>query len=304
MSKLIITRGLPASGKTTWASQWVLEDPETRARVNRDSMRAMLHIDKQNSTHRTEVAITKACTDLARAFLRDGVDVVVDDTNLRQRNARQWATLAAVVGADFEVQDFTGVPFTTCLQRNAARPTSDRVPSAVIEKMHAQFLASGPLTDPAADTPVTDEWFPLLRRPDLEPVILVDIDGTVAKCGDRDIYDGSKAHLDTPHRDVIETVKALAFEKSAAIIFMTGRSADYRDVTVEWLAKHFSDYTHGLLMRPSGDNRRDDVVKHELFNNHIRHAYNPIAVFDDRNQVVDMWRAIGLRCYQVAPGNF
>ena len=42
MSKLIITRGLPASGKSTWAKQWVLEDPEHRVRINQDDIRLML----------------------------------------------------------------------------------------------------------------------------------------------------------------------------------------------------------------------------------------------------------------------
>ena len=41
MSKLIITRGLPASGKSTWAKQWVLEDPEHRVRINQDDIRLM-----------------------------------------------------------------------------------------------------------------------------------------------------------------------------------------------------------------------------------------------------------------------
>ena len=42
MSKLIICRGLPASGKSTWAKQWVLEDPEHRVRINQDDIRLML----------------------------------------------------------------------------------------------------------------------------------------------------------------------------------------------------------------------------------------------------------------------
>lgn len=299
MSKLIITRGLPGSGKTTWAEKWVLESPESRVRVNRDSLRAMLHIDKQNATHRTEVAITKACADLARAFLRDGVDVVVDDTNLRQRNARTWATLAAIVGAEFVVQDFTDVPLTTCLDRNAARGQSQRIPSSVIQKMHAQFLASGPLADPKADVPAGDEWEPWAPTEGLETVYLVDIDGTVAIRGDRDIYDGSKAHLDTVFEDVAKVIDYLPRK----IIFMTGRSNEHRQVTEEWLRVNGFG-TPTVHMRPAGDNRKDSVVKHELFNEHIRGKYNVAGVFDDRNQVVEMWRAIGLTVFQVADGNF
>ena len=42
MNKIIICRGIPASGKSTWAKQWVLEDPEHRIRINQDDIRNML----------------------------------------------------------------------------------------------------------------------------------------------------------------------------------------------------------------------------------------------------------------------
>lgn len=42
MSKLILCRGIQGSGKTTWAKQWVLEDPEHRVRFNNDDIRNML----------------------------------------------------------------------------------------------------------------------------------------------------------------------------------------------------------------------------------------------------------------------
>jgi hypothetical protein len=50
--------------------------------------------------------------------------------------------------------------------------------------------------------------------------------------------------------------------------------------------------------------RKDSVVKQELFDEHIRDIYDVVAVYDDRQQVVDMWRAMGIDCFQVAPGNF
>jgi predicted kinase len=302
MPELVITRGLPGSGKTTWAEQWVQEAPATRRRVNRDSLRRMIHVNAQSATQDTETAITKTAADLVRAFLRSGLDVVVDDTNLRQRTARNWATLASITGAELVVKDFTDVPLETCAARNEARTGDARIPAGVIETMHAKYIANGPLPHPTADAASTTEWEPYEHADGLPWAVIVDIDGTISKCGNRDIYDGSKAHLDTPHLDVINIIDAYRFEHGYEAIVMTGRSEEHREVTEGWIRDYFGNSP--VHMRPAGDKRRDDIVKHELFNNHIRGKYNIAAAFDDRDQVVALWRAMGIRCYQVAEGNF
>lgn len=301
MSELVITRGLPGSGKTTWAEAWVLESPSTRRRVNRDSLRRMIHVNAQASKQDTENAITKTASDLVRAFLRMGLDVVVDDTNLRQRTARNWATLASIAGAELVVKDFTDVPLETCAARNEARTGDARIPAHVIETMHAKYIANGPLPYPTADVATVDEWEPWAPTPGLAAVYLVDIDGTVAIKGDRDIYDGSKAHLDTPNWEVVRIIRML--QRTHPMIYMSGRSDEHRTVTYQWLVDNGLEAAD-LHMRREGDTRKDSIVKHELFNKHIRGKYNVAGVFDDRNQVVEMWRAIGLTVFQVAEGNF
>jgi hypothetical protein len=57
-------------------------------------------------------------------------------------------------------------------------------------------------------------------------------------------------------------------------------------------------------MRPAGDSRKDSIVKSELFDAQIREAYDVVCVLEDRNQVVEAWRAMGLTVLQVAEGNF
>lgn len=262
-------------------------------------MRDMLHFDRRLSTHLTEQTITKACADLVRVHLRAGKQVIVDDTNLRQRHAREWATIAHITGAELEVKDLTDVPLTVCIKQNNQRAEDQRVPLEVIENMHMKFLNSGKLTDPLPNTSTAEQWEAWEPREDLESVYLVDIDGTVALCGDRDIYDGSKAYLDTVNTPVASVVKMLPRK----VIFMTGRSEDHREVTEQWLLLNGFGWPQ-VHMRKSGDTRKDSIVKHELFNEHIRGRYNISGVFDDRKQVVDMWRAIGLTVFQVAEGNF
>jgi predicted kinase len=302
MSTLIITRGLPASGKTTHARRWVNADPRTRIRLNRDELRRMLHADTGQTTNGLqENLITKIQQDTARQALRAGVDVIVDDTNLRGRTAADWATLASVVGADFEVVDFTHVDVAEAVRRNYARPWEEQVPDGVIERMNEKFLNGRTLPEPKPREAATTEWTPYIADQSLPTAYLVDIDGTVAIKGDRDIYDGSKAHLDTVNEDVAEVIRMLSVDHP--MIYMSGRSDEHREVTEAWLAAHglIADHLH---MRASGDHRKDSAVKHELFDKHVRHNYNIRGVFDDRNQVVEMWRAIGLTVFQVADGNF
>ena len=57
-------------------------------------------------------------------------------------------------------------------------------------------------------------------------------------------------------------------------------------------------------MRKTGDNRKDAIVKREIYETHIKDKYQVDYVLYDRNQVVEMWRSLGLTCLQVADGDF
>lgn len=85
---------------------------------------------------------------------------------------------------------------------------------------------------------------------------------------------------------------------------MTGRGAEHLGVTMDWLEAHAIPYD-AIYTRPAGDSRRDDIVKHELFWEYVASPDLLVAgVLDDRNQVVDMWRGVGLTCLQVNYGDF
>ena len=84
---------------------------------------------------------------------------------------------------------------------------------------------------------------------------------------------------------------------------MSGRSSEFRAHTERWLQANNIRYSE-LHMRAEGDQRKDSIVKRELFDAHVRGKWNVSFVLDDRQQVVDMWRGLGLVCLQVAPGDF
>ncbi len=141
-------------------------------------------------------------------------------------------------------------------------------------------------------------------------VILVDLDGTLCERtpedqGGRSPYDESRVVEDTVCRPVLDVITMFAWT-GHRIIFMSGRSTLCRIDTEAWLTEHLPEDVEyeALFMRPAGDTRRDWVVKAELFDLYVRHRYRVRLVLDDRNQVVRMWRAIGLPCFQVADGDF
>lgn len=136
---LLICRGLPGSGKTTFARKWVAADPGSRARVNRDDLRAMLH-DSVFIDGVTERVVSAASTTLIRMLLRRGVSVVVDDTTLPAGALGRLEELARSAGAVAQVIDLRDVPLQTCIERDAARSGGARVGAARIEQMYESYI--------------------------------------------------------------------------------------------------------------------------------------------------------------------
>lgn len=139
---LIVTRGLPGSGKTTWALKQLAERPHgTAARVNRDDLRRMTH-GKPRYDKESERVITAIQRDAIRTLLRLGHAVVNDDTNLDDGRMIALMVLADETGAHFKIEDFTHVSLETCIRRDWHRKGTDAyVGEDVIRDMHRRHLA-------------------------------------------------------------------------------------------------------------------------------------------------------------------
>jgi uncharacterized HAD superfamily protein len=136
-----------------------------------------------------------------------------------------------------------------------------------------------------------------------EKAVMVDVDGTLADMrGVRGPFEWDKVHLDKPHQDVIQLVRDLSLI-GRQIIIMTGRDGVAEDATKQWLASHGVPYDN-FFIRPQGNFEKDSIIKSRIYMDHIRDNYDVEFILDDRDQVVEMWRSIGLRCLQVAPGDF
>jgi predicted kinase len=269
MTRLLITRGLPASGKTTFARKL---QPGV-VRVNRDDLRRMLH-GRRLFTQWAESQVTHAQRAAVEALLRAHADVIVDDTNLRAKTVREWAELAAQHGATFEVHDFTDVPVDECIRRDAERDPVDQVGEEAIRRMHGRYLAGKrlPLAVPWVDPGGPGEIY--RPDPELPAAILVDIDGTVALMDGRSPYDWSKVGSDLPNQQVITAVRAM-HAAGNAIVFCSGRDAVCRPETEAWLDLYVGVPYEALFMRPEGDTRKDAVVKREFFETHRRCVRRP-----------------------------
>ena len=323
--KLILTRGLPGSGKSTLAKQLVDESNGRLVRLERDLFRDQLYNSRMyvapegSSPEEIEAVkayvaerentITTVQFSAAEGALRAGKDVIISDTNLRAKYVKDWMAFARKWSADFETMVFDNVSVDECVRRDKLRENS--IGEKIIRDMAKRFLVKGKIPDVVASDrnySIVMKVEPYDNPTDLPRAVIVDIDGTVAKMSDRSPYDWQRVGEDQPVQAVIDAVRAALQYTSPAshIIFMSGRDSSCRDITIEWLAKYvqISPLSYDLFMRAEGDNRADNIVKYELFNENIRGKFHVNYVLDDRDQVVKMWRELGLACFQVAPGAF
>lgn len=295
---LRIFRGLPGSGKTTMAR-------ELGGRLaGRDHIRELLGVEGVG-TPKQEAEVTELQNRLIAKGLRNGETVNVDDMNLRSSYVSRLIGLAQKYGADWVIKDLSHVDIDLCHVRNLKR--SRVVPEDVIERNYDRFIKGKgyPLPVPTGKLDKSysppDPYVPDVSKP---KAVLIDIDGTVADHEKvRGHHEYHRVSEDWAKHDVIAMVRA-AYVAGYDMVFMSGRPDSCREATVNWIITYFDHEDFILFMRETGDHRADYVVKNELFDKHVRHDYNVVAAFDDRDQVVEMYREMGLTVFQVAEGNF
>jgi len=107
---------------------------------------------------------------------------------------------------------------------------------------------------------------------------------------------------DTPNKEIFELAKALK-DAGNRIIVSTGRNKRQRATTLKQLMMNGLVFD-AMYMRGDTDFRPDDELKKEFLIKMKEDGFNPVMAVDDRQQVVDMFRAEGLRVLQVDKGNF
>jgi tRNA uridine 5-carbamoylmethylation protein Kti12 len=136
MQKLIITKGLPGSGKTTWSLDYIKNNSNT-VRVNRDSIRNMLLKEWPHGDKSLENLVTFIEDKSVIGALARGYDVIVDATNFRGHE-RFIPLMPKEADIELIIQEMD-ITLEECIKRDAWR-TEGHVGKEVIEKMYKQYI--------------------------------------------------------------------------------------------------------------------------------------------------------------------
>lgn len=283
--KLILTVGISASGKTTWAEDQKYEHSgNNNLNINRDDIRFnIVQPGSDWSTYKFSKKNEKRVIEIELMVAEKGVkfesNIIISNTNLNPKTREFWKKFAEENGYEFEIKEFP-ITLEEAIKRDNLRQNG--VGEQVIRKQYQQWLE---YIGRKTYTP----------NENLPKCIIVDIDGTVAEMNGRKPFEWDKVDTDLPRQFVIDIVKSYVNKHNCHIVFLSGRDGCCYDKTREWLDKHIGNGVSWILsMRPEKDNRKDNVVKEEIFWNIVAPNYNVIGVFDDRPQVLQMWHELKL----------
>lgn len=305
--QLYWARGLPASGKTYWAKRFVAEKPDERVRVSLDDLRHMVG-PYDNFTKDREKTVLRLQEKIVMDSLKQGKSVVVDATHLHSGTPAKLAPVLWEHGygdLPWVIEDFTNVPPEVCVERDIERgPAGGMVGAEVMDRMKrtlGKHRGRGLWTVDQVKKPYPkiERYYPNEALP---ACYTFDIDGSLAHARSRGPYDFDKLKEDLLDVSLAETSQQLR-ERGYKVVICTGRKAEYKQTTEEWLQWYGVQYDD-IYTRASRDERRDSIIKYEIFRDKIFPKYNVIAHFDDRDRVVQALRLTGLSVYQVDAGDF
>lgn len=285
--KIYVLIGLIASGKSTWSKQFVKDNPNTY-RVSRDDLRFMT--TDYSYTSENEKIIDYLYRNLiVTLMLNTDKDIILDEQNLnkeRRDKFKEWI-LSLSKNIEFVEIEFP-VTLGEALARDSKRafPIGEKIIKQTWKKHEVELKSMLEKSKPVYP------W-----NGNLPYCLIVDIDGTLSNSSHRRIFDFKECINDKLIYPVWSILDK--FDKKMTIILLSGRGEDCRKETEEWLrAKHVT--YNFLYMRKVGDNRADTVIKRELFDEHIRDKYMPLAVIDDRKSVCSQWVEMGIFLFDVS----
>lgn len=311
MLEIFITYGIPASGKDTWALEQMRKYPNKYKRITKDLLREM--IDGTSHSFENEKFILNIRDKIIEKALRDGKSVIVSDTNFPfgGKHFQRICEIAQLVGDVQVIEKFFDVDVKECIKRNSLRDR--KVPEDVIHNMFNKHVKGKPYD-------FKTYYFPPIQKvpynQDLPDCVIFDIDGTLAHKGNRSAYDWKRVGEDTADENIkrlnsifdwysysVANLNGTDENDDVKIFIFTGRDGVCLEETKQWLLANDIMYDD-IFIRPAGNMEKDSVIKKRMYEEHIKDKYNVVAIFDDRLQVCQMWRSLGLTVCQVDWGDF
>ena len=291
--KILVLQGVPASGKSTFARSLVLKD-KSYVIVSRDAIREARgeywipeHEDYISDIEEFEI----------RSAIKHNLNPIIDATNLNPKTIAKWKNLAEELNVNIEFKMFE-IDFATALERDSKRERS--VGKKVLERFFRDYFPNQ-LKAYYTDDRLKEPFYPY--NDEKEDCIIVDLDGTVCLHNGRSPYDLTRISEDIPNYPLVRFLQELICNKH--IIFLSGREGtdQCRQDTINWLTENICSSDFGykweLLMRDKNNFEPDEIIKERIFHKEIEPKYSVLAIFDDRDKVVKMWRSLGLLCNQV-----
>jgi len=273
--KAILTVGIPASGKTSWALT------QGACKIERDELREDMFGRPYKFSKEREKAVTERQHELITSCAALGEDIIISDTNINPKTRKSLQSFLEGLGYKVELKFFP-ISYEQAVKRDLQRDRS--VGADVIWKMFKSY----------------NEQFgvkPYISEKHLKGAIICDIDGTLAHMHNRSPYEWGKVAQDKPNKLLIRVLNNLRMSGIKVFIF-SGRDEVCRKETRNWLNKVGAPYDQ-LSMRPEGSTDKDFDVKYKMFNDHIKDKYQVVAVFDDRPQVCRLWNLLELPLYKL-----
>lgn len=290
--KVTLTVGVSGSGKSTWAASQVRKSGGKAVQLNRDDVRFSLFGVATWSQYRftkwREDLVTKVIDDAARHAVENKQAIIVSDTNLNAATRQKWAEFANEVGYEFELH-YMPCAWEELIARNTVRGER-ALPEKVLKKQYEQYMTQ------------FHGWKKYVPDTTKPKAVIFDVDGTLVDNTGRGPFEWSRVKEDMPKKMVQMLWHSLQ-EKGYECIVVSGRDGVCKAETIESL-QDMGIYAIHHFQRKEGDCRKDAIVKEEIFWEHIAPNFDVELVVDDRKQVVDMWRRLGLETWQVAEGDF
>ena len=287
--KAILLSGISGAGKSTETLKLTKENPEIQI-ISKDLIRQrnfeydteVNFWDQYSFKEEKKIGVSTVMYMEIEECSKDNKSIIIDNTNLSLTKNQSLTEYLEQKGYSVE---FVNLNVSDNINYYQER-NSNRLNSVGPGVVNDQFLLAS--------------FSGYIDFKNKSKIAIVDLDGTVALKGDRGVFDYNKSYKDKPNTYVIETVQALLdSDVIDHVQFLSGRESYSYKVTRDWLSdNNFDMDKHSLLLRKSGDRRKDIVIKKEIFDACIKHN-DIFAVFDDRPQVIDLWWDLKLPVFHV-----